>query len=60
MGVDYQVYMCVAILRHLEQDILLHQQHQDLIIFLRVSAFMYVVLWFKFFYLEKNKLGYVI
>ena len=38
MGVDYQVYMCVALLRHMEHEILLHQQHQDLIIYLRVCT----------------------
>ncbi|XP_067932583.1 protein broad-minded-like [Watersipora subatra] len=35
LGIDYQVYMCVAILRHLQNDILHHQQQQDLVIFLR-------------------------
>ncbi|XP_064641572.1 protein broad-minded-like isoform X2 [Lineus longissimus] len=35
MGVDYQVYICVAILKHLQPDILLHMQHQNLILFLK-------------------------
>ncbi|XP_050398519.1 protein broad-minded isoform X2 [Patella vulgata] len=35
MGVDYQVYICVAILKHLEKDILQHMQTHDLIIFLK-------------------------
>lgn len=38
LGVDYQVYMCVAILKHMQRDILYHQQQQDLVIFLRVSC----------------------
>lgn len=37
MGPDYQVYMCVTALRHLQQDILQHTQTQDLQIFLKVS-----------------------
>ncbi|XP_064610719.1 protein broad-minded-like isoform X2 [Liolophura sinensis] len=35
MGVDYQVYVCVAILRHLQSDISRHMQDQDLVIFLK-------------------------
>ncbi|KAI5090795.1 protein broad-minded isoform X1 [Silurus meridionalis] len=35
MGVDYQVYMCVAVLKHLQQDILQHTQTQDLQLFLK-------------------------
>ena len=41
LGVDYQVYTCVAILKHLQNDILHHQQQQDLVIFLRVSLVSY-------------------
>ena len=37
MGVDYQVYLCIAILRHLQKEIMEHMQTQDLIIFLKVS-----------------------
>lgn len=35
LGVDYQVYICIAILKHLSKDILQHQQQQDLVIFLK-------------------------
>ncbi|XP_017312018.2 protein broad-minded isoform X2 [Ictalurus punctatus] len=35
MGVDYQVYMCVAVLKHLQQEILQHTQTQDLQLFLK-------------------------
>lgn len=42
MGPDYQVYMCVAVLKHLQQDILQHTQTQDLQVFLKVSLFVYL------------------
>lgn len=35
MGIDYQVYFCIAILRHLQQDILRKTQQQQLLIFLK-------------------------
>ncbi|XP_076873991.1 protein broad-minded isoform X2 [Brachyhypopomus gauderio] len=35
MGPDYQVYMCVSVLKHLQQDILQHAQTQDLQVFLK-------------------------
>ncbi|XP_052063658.1 protein broad-minded-like isoform X2 [Mytilus californianus] len=38
MGVDYQVYLCIAILRHLQKEIMEHLQTQDLIIFLKETA----------------------
>ncbi|GFO20670.1 protein broad-minded [Plakobranchus ocellatus] len=38
LGVDYQVYLCVAILKHLQESILSHMQTQDLIIFLKEEA----------------------
>ncbi|CAL1530647.1 unnamed protein product [Lymnaea stagnalis] len=38
LGVDYQVYLCVAILRHLQENILSHMQTQDLVIFLKEEA----------------------
>ncbi|CAG2217906.1 unnamed protein product [Mytilus edulis] len=38
MGVDYQVYLCIAILRHLQKEIMEHMQTQDLIIFLKETA----------------------
>ncbi|XP_059837463.1 protein broad-minded isoform X3 [Hypanus sabinus] len=37
LGPDYQVYMCIAVLKHLQQDILQHMQTQDLQIFLKYS-----------------------
>ncbi|XP_072135296.1 protein broad-minded isoform X2 [Mobula birostris] len=38
LGPDYQVYMCIALLKHLQQDILHHMQTQDLQIFLKEEA----------------------
>ncbi|KAJ8396240.1 hypothetical protein AAFF_G00021070 [Aldrovandia affinis] len=35
MGPDYQVYMCVALLKHLQPDVLQHTQRQDLQVFLK-------------------------
>ncbi|KAG7460999.1 hypothetical protein MATL_G00204850 [Megalops atlanticus] len=35
MGPDYQVYMCIALLKHLQTDILQHTQTQDLQVFLK-------------------------
>ncbi|RXN05836.1 broad-minded [Labeo rohita] len=35
MGPDYQVYVCISALRHLQQDILQHTQTQDLQVFLK-------------------------
>ncbi|MBN3303274.1 BROMI protein, partial [Amia calva] len=35
MGPDYQVYVCIAALKHLQQDILQHTQTQDLQVFLK-------------------------
>ncbi|XP_022517701.2 protein broad-minded [Astyanax mexicanus] len=35
LGPDYQVYMCIAVLKHLQQDILQHTQTQDLQVFLK-------------------------
>lgn len=35
MGIDYQVYFCIAVLRHLQQDILRKTQQQQLLIFLK-------------------------
>lgn len=35
LGVDYQVYICVAILKHLQKEIMSYMQTQDLIIFLK-------------------------
>ncbi|KAL3858589.1 hypothetical protein ACJMK2_008861, partial [Sinanodonta woodiana] len=35
MGIDYQVYLCVAILKHLQKQVMEHMQTQDLIIFLK-------------------------
>ena len=35
MGIDYQVYFCLAIFKHLKRGILLHTQERDLVIFLK-------------------------
>jgi phosphate starvation-inducible membrane PsiE len=44
MGVDYQVYVCVAALRHLRPLIVEHHQTQDLVVFLKVSAKAVIVM----------------
>lgn len=36
MGIDYQVYLCCAILKHQQKNIMEHMQTQDLIIHLKV------------------------
>ncbi|EDL92914.1 rCG21950, isoform CRA_a [Rattus norvegicus] len=38
LGPDYQVYICIAILKHLQRDILHHTQTQDLQVFLKEEA----------------------
>ncbi|XP_037699195.1 protein broad-minded isoform X2 [Choloepus didactylus] len=38
LGPDYQVYICIAIFKHLQQDILQHTQTQDLQVFLKINA----------------------
>ncbi|NXP77238.1 BROMI protein, partial [Ramphastos sulfuratus] len=38
LGPDYQVYMCISVVRHLQQDILKHTEAQDLQIFLKEEA----------------------
>ena len=38
LGPDYQVYVCLAIFKHLQQDILQHTQTQDLLVFLKEAA----------------------
>ncbi|XP_072499267.1 protein broad-minded isoform X1 [Notamacropus eugenii] len=38
LGPDYQIYICICILKHLQQDILKHTQSQDLQIFLKEEA----------------------
>ncbi|XP_035280107.1 protein broad-minded isoform X1 [Anguilla anguilla] len=35
MGPDYQVYVCIALLKHLQPDVLQHAQTQDLQVFLK-------------------------
>lgn len=38
LGPDYQVYTCVAVLKHLQPDILQHTQSQELQVFLKVRT----------------------
>uniref|UniRef100_G1T6G4 Protein broad-minded n=1 Tax=Oryctolagus cuniculus TaxID=9986 RepID=G1T6G4_RABIT len=38
LGPDYQVYICIAVFKHLQQDILQHTQTQDLQVFLKEEA----------------------
>lgn len=41
-GPDYQIYMCISVFRHLQQDILKHTEARDLQVFLKVSvAFLF-------------------
>ena len=37
LGADYQVYICVALLKYLQPGILQRMQNQDLMTFLKVS-----------------------
>ncbi|XP_074436955.1 protein broad-minded isoform X2 [Larus michahellis] len=39
LGPDYQIYMCISVFRHLQQDILKHTEAQDLQVFLKEEAF---------------------
>uniref|UniRef100_A0A8C3TNW0 Protein broad-minded n=1 Tax=Catharus ustulatus TaxID=91951 RepID=A0A8C3TNW0_CATUS len=36
LGPDYQIYMCVSVFRHLQQDILKHTEARDLQVFLKM------------------------
>ncbi|NXJ80886.1 BROMI protein, partial [Trogon melanurus] len=38
LGPDYQIYMCISVFRHLQQDILKHTEAQDLQVFLKEEA----------------------
>ncbi|XP_013030836.3 protein broad-minded isoform X1 [Anser cygnoides] len=38
LGPDYQVYTCISVFRHLQQDILKHTEAQDLQVFLKEEA----------------------
>ncbi|KFM14108.1 Protein broad-minded, partial [Aptenodytes forsteri] len=38
LGPDYQIYMCISVFRHLQQDILQHTEAQDLQVFLKEEA----------------------
>nr|XP_014349915.1 PREDICTED: protein broad-minded isoform X2 [Latimeria chalumnae] len=38
LGPDYQVYLCISVLKHLQQEILQHTQTQDLQVFLKEEA----------------------
>ncbi|XP_061845754.1 protein broad-minded isoform X2 [Colius striatus] len=35
LGPDYQIYLCISVFRHLQQDILKHTEAQDLQVFLK-------------------------
>ncbi|NXY41471.1 BROMI protein, partial [Ceuthmochares aereus] len=39
LGPDYQIYMCISVFKHLQQDILKHTEAQDLQVFLKEEAF---------------------
>lgn len=38
LGPDYQIYMCISVFKHLQQDILKHTEAQDLQVFLKVMV----------------------
>uniref|UniRef100_A0A8C5T021 Protein broad-minded n=1 Tax=Malurus cyaneus samueli TaxID=2593467 RepID=A0A8C5T021_9PASS len=38
LGPDYQIYMCISVFRHLQQDILKHTEDRDLQVFLKEEA----------------------
>ncbi|XP_007484560.1 protein broad-minded isoform X2 [Monodelphis domestica] len=38
LGPDYQIYICISIFKHLQQDILQHTQTQDLQVFLKEES----------------------
>ncbi|KFQ93711.1 Protein broad-minded, partial [Nipponia nippon] len=38
LGPDYQIYMCISVFKHLQQDILKHTEAQDLQVFLKEEA----------------------
>ncbi|XP_054832856.1 LOW QUALITY PROTEIN: protein broad-minded [Eublepharis macularius] len=38
LGPDYQIYMCISVFKHLQQEILQHTQNQDLQVFLKEEA----------------------
>ena len=39
LGIDYQVYICVAIFKHLQRAIMSRLQTQDLIMLLKVGLY---------------------
>lgn len=47
LGSDYQIYTCISVFKHLQQEILQHTQIQDLQVFLKVM--------FDLFDLKQNK-----
>ncbi|XP_065486989.1 protein broad-minded isoform X4 [Caloenas nicobarica] len=38
LGPDYQIYMCISVFKHLQQDILKHTEARDLQVFLKEEA----------------------
>ncbi|XP_078256304.1 protein broad-minded isoform X2 [Rhinoraja longicauda] len=58
LGPDYQVYMCIALLKHLQQDVLHHMQTQDLQVFLKEEAIHGFHLCSYFEYMEKLETSY--
>ncbi|NXP09457.1 BROMI protein, partial [Thinocorus orbignyianus] len=38
LGPDYQIYLCISVFKHLQQDILKHTEAQDLQVFLKEEA----------------------
>ncbi|XP_032877077.1 protein broad-minded isoform X1 [Amblyraja radiata] len=58
LGPDYQVYMCIALLKHMQQDVLHHMQTQDLQVFLKEEAIHGFHISSYFEYMEKLEKSY--
>nr|XP_018668106.1 protein broad-minded-like [Ciona intestinalis] len=58
MGCDYQVYICVSILKHLQHEILSHRQTQDLQVFLKENPIEGFVVSEWFDYMNKLEQTY--
>ncbi|XP_048348015.1 protein broad-minded isoform X2 [Sphaerodactylus townsendi] len=58
LGSDYQIYMCISVFKHLQQEILQHTQNQDLQIFLKEEALHGFQVSDYFRYMERLALTY--
>uniref|UniRef100_A0A8D2JCN3 Protein broad-minded n=1 Tax=Varanus komodoensis TaxID=61221 RepID=A0A8D2JCN3_VARKO len=58
LGPDYQIYMCISVFKHLQQEILQHTQTQDLQVYLKEEAFHGFQVSDYFRYMENLALTY--